>query len=112
MKQYYVYLVECKDGSFYIGITNNLQRRIYEHNIGLKENSYTYKRRPVELKWYETFTDPDKAIMVEKQLKGWSRRKKIALINENWDKLIEYSKNYTESRNILGKSNKSSTGSD
>ncbi len=42
------------------------------------------------------FTNPEQAIAIEKQLKGWSRRKKIALINEDWDKLIAYSKNYTQ----------------
>jgi len=96
MKQYYVYIVKCNDESFYIGITNNLERRIYEHNIGLKEDCYTFKRRPITLKWFEVFTEPNQAIAIEKQLKGWSRRKKIALIEENWDKLIEYSKNYTQ----------------
>ena len=46
--------------------------------------------------WFESFSDPTQAIMIEKQIKGWSRRKKEALINEDWDKLVEYSKNYTE----------------
>ena len=96
MKLYYVYIVECKDESYYIGITNNVDRRLYEHNVGINKYCYTFKRRPVQLKWFETFTDPNEAIKIEKQLKGWSRRKKVALINKNWDKLIEYSKNYTE----------------
>lgn len=104
MKFYYVYIVECSDKSFYIGITSNLERRIYEHNAGLKKDSYTFTRRPVDLKWFEKFTNPEEAIKVEKQLKGWSRRKKIALIEENWEKLVLYSKNYSQ----FG----SSTGSD
>lgn len=104
MKLYFVYIVECSDKSFYIVITSNLERRIDEHNIGLKINSYTYSRRPVELKWFEQFMNPNEAIKVEKQLKGWSRRKKIALIKEDWDKLVLYSKNYSQ----FG----SSTGSD
>ena len=104
MRIFYVYIVECADTSFYIGVTNNLEKRIRQHNVGLNINSYTFRRRPVELKWFESFTNPEDAFKIEKQLKGWSRKKKIALINEDWDKLVEYSKNYTQ--------NKSSTGSD
>ncbi|WP_299603648.1 GIY-YIG nuclease family protein [uncultured Aquimarina sp.] len=101
MKQYYVYIIKCKDNSFYVGITNNLERRTYEHNKGLNQDCYTFNRKPVELKWFETFIDPNQAIKIEKQLKGWSRRKKIALIEKDWDKLIEFSKNYTEFGNQI-----------
>ena len=48
------------------------------------------------LKWLEAFTDANQAIVFEKQIKGWSRRKKIALIKEDWDNLEKYSKNYTQ----------------
>ena len=54
------------------------------------------------------FTDPTQAIVIEKKIKGWSRRKKQALIDEDWDKLVRYSKNYTE----YGKDDESSTSSD
>lgn len=83
MKLFYVYIVECCDTSFYIGFTSNLDKRLNEHNSGQHRDAYTYKRRPVVLKWFEQFTDPSQAIKLEKQLKGWSRRKKIALIEEN-----------------------------
>jgi len=73
-----------------------MDRRIMEHNAGMNKDTYTYARRPVILVWIETFSDPNQAIMIEKQIKGWSRRKKEALINEDWEKLVEYSKNYTE----------------
>jgi len=56
------------------------------------ESSYTFSRRPVELKYFEIFTDVNQAIAREKQLKGWSRKKKQALIGENFDKLKELSK--------------------
>jgi putative endonuclease len=62
----------------------------------MTKGTYTSTRLPVTLVWLETFSDPNQAIMVEKQIKGWSRRKKEALINEEWDKLVEYSRNYTE----------------
>ncbi|MBG6132258.1 putative endonuclease [Aquimarina sp. EL_43] len=112
MKYYYTYIVECSDGSFYTGMTNDLERRMNEHNAGNKPDSYTYNKRPVVLKWFEICTNPNEAIQIEKQVKGWSRRKKIALIEENWDKLVEYSKNYTQFGNNIDKNNGSSTGSD
>ncbi|MFY0715064.1 GIY-YIG nuclease family protein [Seonamhaeicola sp. NFXS20] len=96
MKSFFVYIVKCKDDSFYTGFTNNLDRRLYEHNAGIDKNAYTYKRRPVALVWYEMFTDPSQAIMFEKKIKGWSRRKKQALIDGDWNRLVRYSKNYTE----------------
>ena len=96
MRLYFVYILKCKDNSFYTGFTNNLERRLYEHNAGLSKDSYTYDKRPVELVWYEMFTEPTQAILIEKKIKGWSRRKKQALIDEDWDKLVKYSKNYTD----------------
>lgn len=95
MKLYYVYIIECSDKSYYTGFTSNLDKRLQEHNIGLDESAYTFQRRPIKLKWFEEFTDPDQAIIVEKQIKGWSRKKKTALIEEEWEKLVRYSKNYT-----------------
>ncbi|MBZ9729750.1 GIY-YIG nuclease family protein [Salegentibacter sp. JZCK2] len=96
MKTYFVYILECSDQSFYTGITNNLDRRLSEHNSGYDKSCYTYSRRPVSLLWRETFTDVNGAIQAEKQIKGWSRRKKLALINGNWDDLIRFSRNYTD----------------
>ena len=96
MKLFYVYILKCKDDSFYTGITNSIERRLYAHNVGIDKDAYTYSRRPVELVWFEMFTDPNQAIMIEKKIKGWSRRKKQALIDEDWDKLVRFSKNYTQ----------------
>jgi putative endonuclease len=69
---------------------------MFEHNSGMKPDAYTFKRRPVVLVWFEVFSDPTQAIVIEKKIKGWSRRKKEALINQDWDKLVQYAKNYTE----------------
>ncbi|MDX1753771.1 MAG: GIY-YIG nuclease family protein [Salinimicrobium sediminis] len=93
MKLYYVYILECADRSYYTGFTSNLEKRILDHNRGYDQDAYTYKRRPVVLKWFEQFTDPNQAILIEKQIKGWSRRKKEAVIEEDWERLIEYSRN-------------------
>jgi putative endonuclease len=81
MKFYYVYILRCKDDSLYTGITNNLERRLNEHNDGMLTNAYTYKRRPVILEFYQEFTEPNQAIYFEKKLKKWSKVKKEALIN-------------------------------
>jgi len=92
MKLFYVYILKCADNSFYTGITNNLERRLIEHQSDKNIFSYTNSRKPIELVWFEKFTNPNEAISKEKQLKGWSRKKKEALINENWEDLIEFSK--------------------
>ena len=84
---YYVYIVCCVDNSFYTGVTNNLRRRMWEHNTGYVKGCYTFKRRPVVLMYYEHFYNVDNAIAWEKQLKGWSRKKKEALIAGNWEKI-------------------------
>jgi putative endonuclease len=89
---YYVYIVECKDGSYYVGITNDLDRRMWEHNTGHDQGCYTFERRPVELKYFESYADVNQCISREKQLKGWSRKKKQALFRENWDEIKRLSK--------------------
>ena len=112
MKIYFIYILECSDDSFYVGMTNNLQRRLSEHQEGKKPTCYTFNRLPVKLVWFESFSNSIDAIKFEKQLKGWSRRKKIALIEKNWANLIEYSKNYTQFHNYIGNGDRSSTSSD
>ncbi|TGV02181.1 GIY-YIG nuclease family protein [Flavivirga rizhaonensis] len=96
MKFYYVYILLCSDNTYYTGMTNNLERRISQHKSGYRKDSYTYSRLPIELKWYLQCTNSSEAIKIEKQIKGWSQRKKNALINENWKDLIKFSKNYTD----------------
>jgi putative endonuclease len=91
-KLLYVYILKCSDGTYYTGVTNNLNKRLIEHNEGVNVNAYTFKRRPVELVWHEKFTDYDLAIRWEKRLKKWSKRKKEALISGEWNKLKDLSK--------------------
>lgn len=86
-KQLYVYILECSDQSFYVGVTNDVNRRIDEHNEGIDSSSYTFSRRPVKVVYWEMFQNYNSAIEREKQLKGWSRKKKIALINDNINEL-------------------------
>ena len=91
MKRYFVYILRCKDNSYYVGMTNDLERRLGEHVSGILKHSYTYSRRPVELVFFKEFSFPMEAIAFEKKLKGWSRKKKEALIDEDWKRLKEYS---------------------
>ena len=92
MKTLYVYILECADNSFYVGVTNNVGRRFIEHATGIHDNSYTNCRRPVKLLFCKEFKSPIKAIKYEKQLKGWTRAKKIALINNDIDLLHNLAK--------------------
>lgn len=92
MKTYYVYIIKCSDNTYYTGITNDLQRRFIEHQSGENENSYTFKRRPLQLVYYSEFSDVNTAIAKEKQIKKWSRKKKEALIKENYERLTLLSK--------------------
>ena len=84
MKRYYVYMVECSDGSYYIGITNYLERRIGPHNFGWDPKAYTHERRPVRLVYSEDFANVDQAIQWEKQIKRWTHAKKVALASGDW----------------------------
>ena len=88
----YVYIVKCSDGSYYTGVTNDVVKRVAQHNAGLDKRSYTFKRRPVKLVFAHEFQEPIVAIQFEKRIKGWSRIKKEALIQKNWNKLKIYSK--------------------
>ncbi|PIF47127.1 putative endonuclease [Chryseobacterium sp. 52] len=91
MKQYFVYILKCSDGSYYTGVTHDIEVRLTQHQSGKFSESYTHKRRPVELVFFCEFNDATQAILFEKQVKGWSRKKKEAIINENWEKLKELS---------------------
>ncbi|MGB4775596.1 MAG: GIY-YIG nuclease family protein [Daejeonella sp.] len=92
MNNYCVYILKCSDNSYYTGLTNDVEYRIYEHNLGENKKAYTFKRRPVYLVFINYFADINHAIEFEKQVKGWSRRKKEAIIAGNWDDLPEFSK--------------------
>ena len=91
VKQYYVYIMTNKSRTLYTGVTNDLQRRVYEHKHKLVDG-FTRKYNITVLVYYETFDDVLTAIAREKQIKGWVRTKKIALIqsvNPIWKDLSE-----------------------
>lgn len=83
---FFVYILRCADGTYYTGHTDDLDRRMAEHHSGSCEG-YTSLRRPVELVWSQEFPSRDEAIQRERQVKDWSRAKKEALIQGDWDKV-------------------------
>ncbi|MDP2966273.1 MAG: GIY-YIG nuclease family protein [Pelolinea sp.] len=89
----YMYILECANGSYYTGSTWNLEKRLWDHQNG-QGAIYTKSRLPVRLVYCEEYARIDEAYFREKQIQGWSRRKKKALIDFNEEKLVEYSKNY------------------
>jgi putative endonuclease len=90
MHQYYVYIMTSTTQRLYIGVTNNLERRTFEHKQGLTRG-FTSKYKIHRLVYYEYFNDVRYAIQREKQLKGWRRQRKINLIesiNPQWRDLV------------------------
>jgi len=77
-----MYILKCSDGSYYTGSTNDLERRLEQHQNGEGAN-HTKKHLPVKLLYYEEYQRIDEAFYREKQVQGWSRKKKEALINGN-----------------------------
>ncbi len=80
------YILRCADGSYYVGHTDDLEKRMSDHTAGAV-SVYTRKRRPIELVFSEQFTTRAEALAAEHQIKGWSRAKKEALIKGNWARL-------------------------
>ena len=76
----WMYILECSDGSYYVGSTKDLESRLFEHQEGLGAN-YTSKRLPVELVYCEEYERVEEAFYREKQVQGWRRAKREALIN-------------------------------
>jgi putative endonuclease len=87
----FMYILKCVDDSYYTGSTNNLIRRIKQHQDGEGAN-YTIDRLPVELVYVEIYDRIDDAFFREKQVQGWTRRKKEALIRSDTNALKEFSK--------------------
>jgi tRNA/rRNA methyltransferase len=87
MKNFYMYMLKCNDGSYYIGHTDCLETRMSMHNLG-KISCYTKNRLPVKLVFVQEFGSRYEALAAERQIKGWSRKKKEALIKQDWDLII------------------------
>ena len=87
----WVYILRCSDDSYYTGCTTNLEQRFGQHLAG-EIPGYTATRRPLEMVWAQECQDVLDAINAERQIKGWSRAKKEALIAQDWDRLSSLAK--------------------
>ena len=88
---FWAYMLRCADRSYYVGHTDDLEARFAGHQSGLIRG-YTQNRRPVELVWSQEFAERDEAFRAERQIKGWSRAKKQALISGDWGSLQRLAK--------------------
>ena len=97
MADYCVYILKCADGSYYTGCTSNLQARLTQHREGVFPG-YTKSRLPVRLVFSQSFSDVEDAARAERQIKGWTRRKKAALVAGDFDLLHELARCANPSR--------------
>ncbi len=91
----YIYILKCADDSYYTGSTTNLEYRIETHRMGLG-GRWTSARLPIQVLFTEDFPDMDQALAAERQIKGWNRAKKEALINKRFDLLPELARSYSK----------------
>ncbi len=97
----YIYILECSDGTYYTGVTENVYKRFDEHQEGKHFGSYTYNRRPVQLVYYCHFMDMEQAITFEKKIKKWSQAKKLALIEGRYKDLPNLAKKNFQKKDKL-----------
>jgi len=83
---FWAYMLKCADDSYYVGHTDHLENRMSAHHSGIP-TCYTTARRPVLLVWSQEFATREEALAAERQIKGWSRRKKEALVRQDWKKI-------------------------
>ena len=81
---FWVYILRCADGSYYTGHTDNLEKRTREHDAGAMTDCYTFRRRPLQLVFSQGFPTRAEALASERQIKGWSRGKKEAMMRGDW----------------------------
>ena len=86
-----MYILKCSDGSYYVGHSDDVERRVAEHESGAIPG-YTKTRRPVKTVYVQEFPSRDEAFDAERQVKGWTRKKKEALIRSDWDAIRELAK--------------------
>jgi putative endonuclease len=94
-------MLRCADNSFYVGVTSDPDRRIAQHSLGVDPKCYTFERRPIELVHVSDFREVTDAIAWEKQLKGWSRAKKRALIAADWPEVRRLAHRLSKRNSVL-----------
>ena len=98
---FYAYMLRCSDGSYYVGHSDELDARISAHQLG-SIPGYTHKRLPVQLVWYQDFPTREEALAAERQIKGWSRAKKEALIKGDWETISRLASRATTQKRPTG----------
>jgi putative endonuclease len=91
----YLYVLRCADGSYYVGSTTNMEVRLAQHHAG-EGGSFTAERLPIELIYSAEFPTLHEAFLAERQVKGWTRAKKEALIRGDYQVLVELSRSRTQ----------------
>jgi putative endonuclease len=89
---FWVYILRCADKSYYTGHTDNLEQRIAQHHAGALTTCYTFERRPLELVFSQDFPTREEALASERQIKGWSRKKKAAMMRGDWAEVSRLAK--------------------
>jgi predicted GIY-YIG superfamily endonuclease len=87
---FWVYILECSDGSYYTGHTDDLEMRVHQHQSGFVDG-FTSNRRPVKLVFQQEFSSREDAFAAECKIKGWSRKKKEAMMRGDWKEVSRLS---------------------
>jgi predicted GIY-YIG superfamily endonuclease len=90
---FYVYILKCADNSYYTGHTDNLEQRMMQHQQRYFRSCYTATRLPVELVYSQSFATREEALASERQIKGWSRKKKEAMMRVDWNEVSRLAQN-------------------
>lgn len=98
---FWTYMLECADGSYYVGHTDDLGVRVARHATGEVEG-YTASRLPIHLVWSAEFETRDDAFRCERQLKGWTRAKKAALVRGDWERIRQLAASRSSARGSTG----------
>lgn len=89
---FWAYMLRCVDNSYFVGHTDKLEKRVEQHSLKFYPMCYTASRLPIELVFSQEFTTREEALASERQIKGWSRKKKEALIKKDWNLISTQSK--------------------
>ena len=100
---FWVYILHCNDNSYYTGHTDNLDNRLAQHQHKMIPTCYTSSRLPVQLVYSQSFPTREEALSAEKQIQGWNRKKKAALIQHDWKSVSYYAKRATSQTSTADK---------
>jgi predicted GIY-YIG superfamily endonuclease len=112
MKPFWVYILRCADGSYYTGYTDDLDVRVAQHQHGAIPGCYTLNRRPLALVFSQPFETREEALSAERQIKGWSRSKKEAMMRGDWMEVSRLARSAAESVHGSTSSPRTDSGSE